>query len=133
MDLEKLPQSSDTQVVELYLPDTEEPILDDSGVPFSVTIHGPYSSRYKEITEKTQNRRLRMAQKSGRRLKVTAAEIRDEVENRMIQCVEDWNIQLGGKKLPCTEENIRDIFSRYGWIRDQVYIAMEDSSSFLES
>jgi len=130
-DLLAIGKTKETTDVTLYNPITSEVLTNDDGSEMTVTVHGPYSSKYKAISHQQQNRRLQKAQRTGGKLNMTAEEIEASGLDLLVKCVEDWNITLGGDKPACTESKVREVFTELPWLREQIDSAIGDTQSFL--
>lgn len=132
MSLLSIGKTKDTTDVLLYHPDNGEALLNDDGSQMSITIYGPYSKRYKQISHEQQNRRLTKAQRSGGKLNLTAEEIEASSLEILIKCVVDWNVTLTEGVEEFSEEKVRYIFEARPWVREQVDAAFGDTRAFLE-
>jgi S-methylmethionine-dependent homocysteine/selenocysteine methylase len=131
MDLNDIGSVSDTTEIELYDIRTQTVIYNDDETPMTIVLHGPYSSKQKRIRDQQQNRRIKRSQRTGGKLTLTAEELYEDQTKMIVACIESWNIQMSGEKLPCNEENIRTILEKFKWIREQIEFAMEDGAAFL--
>jgi hypothetical protein len=132
MDLLKIGATKETTDVVLYNPVTSEILLNEDGSEMTITMHGPYSQKYKAVSHAQQNRRLQKAQRTGGRLSLTAEELESSALELLVKCVEDWNITLGGEQPQCTEGKVRDLFEALPWVREQVESAIGDAQAFLD-
>lgn len=132
MDLLNIGTAKDTTEVTLYNPVNSEILTNADGSEMTITVHGPYSKKYKAVSHAQQNRRLQKAQRTGGKLTVTAEEIEASALDLLIKCVEDWNITLGGEQPPCTEAKVREVFEMLPWVREQVDAALGDAQAFLD-
>jgi hypothetical protein len=130
-DLLAIGKTKETTDVTLYNPITSEVLTNDDGSEMTVTVHGPYSSKYKSISHQQQNRRLQKAQRTGGKLNLSAEEIEASALDLLVKCVADWNITLGGEKPECNESKVREVFTDLPWVREQVDAALGDAQAFL--
>lgn len=131
MDLMNIGTTKDTTDVVLYNPVNSEILLNDDGSEMTITVHGPYSAKYKSISHNQQNRRLMKAQRTGGKLNLTAEEIESSALDLLVKCVDGWNITLNGEKPECTEAKVRELFETLPWVREQVDAAIGDAQAFL--
>ena len=131
MDLMNIGTTKDTTDVVLYNPVNSEILLNDDGSEMTITVHGPYSAKYKSISHNQQNRRLMKAQRTGGKLNLTAEEIEASATDLLVKCVDGWNITVGGEKPECTEAKVRELFETLPWVREQVDAALGDAQAFL--
>jgi len=132
MDLMNIGQMKETTEVILYNPINSEILMNEDGSEMSITVYGPYSSKYKSISHNQQNRRLMKAQRTGGKLNLSAEEIEASAFDLLVKCVADWDITLGGEKPKCTEKMVREVFEQLPWVREQVDNALGDTQAFLD-
>ena len=131
MDLMNIGKIKETTDVTLYNPINSEILLNEDGSEMVITVHGPYSKKYKSIAHAQQNRRLQKAQRTGGKLNLSAEEIEAAALDLLIKCVDGWNITLGGEQPDCTEAKVREVFTELPWVREQVDSALGDAQAFL--
>lgn len=132
MDLMNIGTTKETSDVILYNPINSEILVNDDKSEMTITIHGPYSKKYKSISHAQQNRRLMKAQRTGGKLNLTAEEIEASSLDLLVKCVDGWNITLGKEKPKCTEAKVREVFETLPWVREQVDAALGDAQAFLD-
>lgn len=132
MDLMNIGTTKETTDVVLYNPVNSEILINDDNSEMTITVHGPYSSKYKAISHNQQNRRLMKAQRTGGKLNLTAEEIEASALDLLVKCVDGWNITLGGETPDCTEAKVREVFEALPWVREQVDAALGDAQAFLD-
>ena len=132
MDLMNIGTTKETTDVVLYNPVNSEILINDDNSEMTITVHGPYSSKYKAISHNQQNRRLMKAQRTGGKLNLTAEEIEASALDLLVKCVDGWNITLGGETPDCTEAQVREVFEALPWVREQVDAALGDAQAFLD-
>lgn len=131
MDLLNIGKTKETTDVTLYNPINSEILVNEDGSEMTITVHGPYSKKYKSIAHAQQNRRLQKAQRTGGKLNLSAEEIESSALDLLVKCVDGWNITLGGEKPACTEAKVREVFVDLPWVREQVDAALGDAQAFL--
>ena len=132
MDLSNIGTTKETSDVTLYNPINSEILVNDDKTEMTVTIHGPYSKKYKSISHAQQNRRLMKAQRTGGKLNLTAEELEASALDLLVKCVDGWNITLGGEKPACKEAKVREVFETLPWVREQADAALGDAQAFLD-
>jgi len=133
MDISAIGKAQDTIDVELYHPVTGEPILNEDKSVMTVTVHGPYSKVYKKANHDLLNRRLARANRSGGKITATAEELESQGFDILVKIVAGWNITLDGEKPKATESKIREVFTDYPWLREQVDAGVSDTKAFLKA
>jgi len=129
--LNAIGKTKETTEVLLFHPVTGEPVKNADGSQMSVTIHGPYSKRYKQISHEQQNRRLIKAQRSGGKLNLTAEELEASSLELLVKCVDGWNVSLGEEPEPFSEDAVTKVFTDMPWVREQVDGGFGDTKAFL--
>ena len=132
MDLMNIGTTKETTNVTLYNPVNSEILTNEDGSEMTITVHGPYSKKYKTISHAQQNRRLMKAQRTGGKLNLTAEEIEASGLDLLVKCVDGWDITLAGEKPECKEAKVREVFEKLPWVREQVDAALGDAQAFLD-
>ena len=132
MDLMNIGTTKETTDVTLYNPINSEILVNDDKSEMTITIHGPYSKKYKSISHAQQNRRLMKAQRTGGKLNLTAEELESSALDLLVKCVDGWSITLGGEQPECKEAKVREVFEALPWVREQVDAALGDAQAFLD-
>ena len=132
MDLMNIGTTKETTDVTLYNPVNSEILTNEDNSEMTITIHGPYSKKYKTISHAQQNRRLMKAQRTGGKLNLTAEEIEASALDLLVKCVDGWNITLSGEMPECKEAKVREVFEALPWVREQVDAALGDAQAFLD-
>lgn len=132
MSLKSVGTVKDTTTVTLFHPATGAELPNADKTPMTVTIHGPYSARYKAIIREQQQKRMAEMPATGRAPQLTADELEAFSSDLMARCIEDWNVTLeGDEKLPFTPENVDIVLRDFPWVRDQLSAAMGNIAGFL--
>lgn len=124
-------KTKDTTDVELVHPVTGETLYNGDGSAMTVTIHGPYSSRYKSVLHEQQNKRLAKATRTGGKLSLTAEEIEAGALDLIVKCIEGWNLTLETEKEPFSEAKARETLIALPWVKEQIDAAFGDTRAFL--
>jgi hypothetical protein len=132
MDLMNIGTTKETTDVILYNPVNSEVLRNEDGSEMTITVHGPYSKKYKAISHAQQNRRLQKAQRTGGKLNLTAEELEASALDLLVKCVEAWNVTIGGETPVATEAKVREVFEKLPWVREQVDAALGDAQAFLD-
>lgn len=122
----------ETTTVELIHPITGEPLINESdGTPMTITVHGPYSARYKQLVHAQQNRRLQQAQRSNGKTTLTAEDLETAALEMLVKCTADWNLTLDTKKEPFSEDAAKRVYESWPFIRARVEEVFGDERAFL--
>jgi hypothetical protein len=139
-----------------YVPkDTAELQLTDprtgAALPMWITSYGKDSETFRKLSEKVGSRRLERDRRRGRAAKVDVSQWTEEQLDVLVACTASWRqvkdvpegapegaqgeasdtLTVAGKDLPCTPENVRLVYTRYLWIREQVDEHMGDRADFM--
>jgi hypothetical protein len=104
-----------------------------TGAPTSmkITVLGADCDAYRERQRLFQRARVDRMNKA-RRMTVTPEEIEAEAIELLVEVTTGWSgFKLNGADLPFTRDNVRLVYKRYGWIREQVDQAVGDRANFL--
>ncbi len=133
MSLRDVGTVKDTTTITLYHPATGKDLLNADGTPMTITLHGPYSERYKSVLREQQQRRMTDMTRGSRNTTLDADELETMSRELIIRCVEDWSLTLeGDEKLAFSRETVESVFVEFPWARDQVNAAMGNVADFLE-
>lgn len=100
--------------------------------PVSITLVGTDAKEYMKITHAIQNRRLGKRLGKGGRAKLTAEELEADGLELLVASTKSWkHIVVDGQELPCNEKNVRMLYQRFPWIKEQVDEFIADRSNFL--
>ncbi len=135
MDLSTLdtlnPAESGTSV-EIENPFTGEPITDDSGKRWTISVRGEDSATVRAVVKKQQNKfteRLRKRGQFG-----DADSVQQEQIERLEAATIGWENapNLDGNPFGYSQENARKLYSdpRFSWVVEQVSQAMADRKRF---
>lgn len=128
MDLSKLDltkSSNEGAWVELKHPTTEEKL------PMKVKVIGKDSDKFIEMSEKYSRSNLDDL-KANKTFEQRLEKSKEYADKLLINCTLEWDgIELDGKKLDCTPENVKLVYKRFNWIREQVDAAIADRANFL--
>ncbi len=131
MDISSIGKTKDTSDVTIYNPITQETLVNDNGTDMTITIYGPNSSQYKAVNHAQQNRRLQKAQRTNGKMNLTAQEIESAAMDLLVKVTDSWNITVNKECPDCVEAKVKDIYTEFPWIRDQVDAALNDAQAFL--
>jgi hypothetical protein len=132
MGIKEIGSPKDTTDVKLVNPEDGEFLRNDDGTVMTITIHGPYSKRYKQVSNEQQNNRLVRAQRTGGKMSLTAEEIEASSLELLVRCTESWNITVDNDIEPFSEDRVREIYTIYPWIREEVEMVFNDTRAFLQ-
>jgi hypothetical protein len=133
MSLRDVGTVKDTTTITLFHPATGKDLLNADGTPMTVTVHGPYSERYKTVLRDQQQRRMTDMTRAAARTNMTPEEIDAFAQELMTRCIEDWSLTLeGDDKLPFSAEAATTVLAEFPWLRDQINAAIGDVAGFLE-
>jgi hypothetical protein len=129
MDLNKLDLtkvSNDGVWVALKHPSSNEDL------PMKIKIIGKDSDKFLKLSEDFRRSSLEdmKANKTVEQRMQTSKEYGDTL---LIACTLDWQgIELDGKKLDCTSDNVKLVYQRFAWIKEQVDTAIADRANFIK-
>lgn len=102
---------------------------DEAETPITIRIAGADSARFRKAERANRDRRL----KAGFRRTPTAAELDAEGLELLASCTLGWSgLVLDGAPLEFTAANVRMLYKRLLWVREQVDVAMGDRSLFFQ-
>lgn len=134
MSLRDVGSVKDTTTITLYHPATGKDLLNADKSPMTVTLHGPYSDRYKSIIREQQQRRMNDMTRGGRAPTMDPEELDAMTRELTARCIEDWCITLeGDETLPFSRDAVDSVLTEFPWVRDQITAAMGNVADFLDT
>lgn len=133
MDLSTLSVDPDNQTAELEIvhPSTFEPISDDDGNVLTLTLYGPDSNALKAVQDEFQAKAFKDGVKR-RKMSINPKQIKAQAMAYTVAAVADWkHISFEGKELECTPKNVRMVFEKLPWLKEQVDEFISERSNFL--
>lgn len=120
-------------VLALTHPGRSDIIRNPDGSPgLTLRLLGSDSDKYRKLRHKLQNKRLRGAVRKGRGLEVTAEQLEEENLDLLVACTIGWDgFVLHGQTLAFTADNVRMVFQKFPWVREQAAEFIEDRENFL--
>jgi hypothetical protein len=104
--------------------------LTHEGKKLVIYVNGPDSQVMRDHERASQNRRLKVAQNTGR-LALDAATIEAELNIRVAKAIAGWeNIVISGIEITYSEGEALDLITKRTWIRDQVDAFYQNRSNF---
>ena len=139
-DIDTVKAANEGVEVELYHPATNE----DLGIV--ITILGRDSDIFQKITRQQNKKRMDRMSKSGFRsgkLAPSPEEVEADGLELLSECTICWvttdeegardTIPLEGEELPFSIENVKRVYSRFPWIKEQIDVAIGDRANFIKA
>jgi hypothetical protein len=130
--LDSVEKADDGATLEIRSP-IDGAVLTDEATkePVTVTVLGVDSKEYRRQTHRAANRRLKQGSRSGR-IKITAEELEAEAIDLLVSVTMGWtHVEVDGTELECTPQNVRLVYDRFPWLREQVDEFVLDRTNFL--
>lgn len=127
-DLNDIPTPKDTFVVEITHPKTGAVIRKEDGSAWTATVNGSHTSVHAAIEAAQANKRIEKGARTGSSTQ-TYEEIQEALLDRILGCIVDLDIVVGGKK-PAKSE-YRKILVEHKWIREIISDAIYTPTNFL--
>lgn len=110
------------------------PVHPKTGEPLSavkIRLLGADSDAYRDLQMQMQRRAAeRMAR--TRKLSITPEEIEAQALDLLVAVTQGWSgITEGGTPVEFSPENVRKVYTRATWLREQVDAAVQDRANFL--
>lgn len=133
MDLSKLDTvKAADEGADLELLFDDKPILDEkTGQPWTIRLLGADSKEFMKISHKLQEKRLQRRFKGGKQ-KFSLEELDADSMELLVACTKGWkHLQLDGAPVVFNDANVKMVYTRFPWIREQVDTFVNDRSNFL--
>lgn len=131
-DFDTIAASDEGAWLSLQNPKTLTTLVDKEGKESRIRLAGIDSEIYKTGQRKAQNRRLSIP-RGRRNQNMTAEELDAEALDLLVACTLEFeNIQVDKKEMDATPANVRVVYTRFPWIREQVDQFIADRGNFLK-
>lgn len=130
MSLRDIGTTKATTIITLHNPaNNAEVLLNADGSPMTITMYGPYSTRYRSALRKQQRLRAESAQQE---MSLKDADFDDLMLELIVECADSWHLTLEGPDLlPFSREAVRSVLAEFMWVRDQIEIGLGRVTDFL--
>lgn len=131
LDLSSLDTSGDIQFeLQLSHPGTGVPL------DFFVEILGADSDTYQAAFRQIQRRMAERMKRAGRNATPSPEELEANALELLVTCTRKWRgkVDFDGKpiaELPCTPDNVRKVYQKLRWAKEQIDAGVHDRSNFL--
>lgn len=133
-DFDTIERSSSGVDMEVVNPKTGEVLIDEeSGTPITITLTGKDSPEYRGRSHELNNRRLQAGMRQGQMILLTAEQLDSDSLELLVLSTKKWhkNFSYGGKTLDCTPANVRMLYTKAPWLREQVDEFVNKRANFL--
>ncbi len=101
-------------------------------LPMKIKIIGKDSDKFIKLSEDFRRSTLE-DMKANKTVEQRIQTSKDYGDSLLIACTIEWQgIELDGKKLDCNAENVKLVYQRFGWIKEQIDTAIADRSNFIK-
>lgn len=129
MDLNKLDLTKASNEGTWYT--LKHPVSNED-LPMKIKIIGKDSEKFIKLSEDFRRSTLE-DMKANKTTEQRIQTSKDYGDTLLISCTTDWQgIELDGKKLECNPDNIKLIYQRFGWIKEQIDTAIADRANFIK-
>lgn len=136
MDLENLDTTSLADQgadLELMTPSGKLIVDEATKKPWTIRLLGVDSRKYQELQHRSANKRIARRQRS-RKAVVTSEELDTDQLEILIDITINWSgisLNKAAGPLPFTKENVRMLYMRFPWIREQAEDFVQDRANYL--
>lgn len=96
-----------------------------------IKIVGKDSTKFTQLSEEFKRKTLD-DMKSNKTMAQRMENAQEQSDAILVACTLDWDgMMLDGKDLPFTEANVKMVYSRFNWIKEQIDVAIADRANFL--
>jgi hypothetical protein len=112
-------------------PVSRRPMALSDGTPVTVKLAGADSARFRKVQRGATDRRLKMAA-NNRRAVLNSADIESDGLDSLVACTLSWTgIVLDGKPVECNPANVKMVYLKMPWLKEQVDEFIGDRANFL--
>jgi hypothetical protein len=127
-DLSDLKPKSDTITVDLLHPGTGDPLASEKS-KMQIILYAPHTKEYKQVVHEQQNKRLERL-RSKKKNFVSAEDIENLALEMVVKVTKEWDILLNGEVPKLTVDKVKEIYTEYPFIVEQINEAIDDYNSF---
>lgn len=133
MSLRSVGATKPTTTIIVRDPETLQPLKTIGGKDdMTVTLHGPYSTHYKQVLREHQQRRTTEVSLKGSPA-MSPEEIDAFSRDLVFQCIESWTVTLEGEEIvPLERDAVYAVFAEFPWLFDALNLALGNLGNFLE-
>lgn len=96
-----------------------------------IKIVGKDSTKFTQLSEEFKRKTLD-DMKSNKTMAQRMENAQEQSDAILVACTLDWDgMMLDGKDLPFTEANVKMVYGRFNWIKEQIDVAIADRANFL--
>lgn len=96
-----------------------------------IKVVGKDSTKFIQLSEEFRRKTLE-DMKSTKTMAQRMESAQEQSDAVLVACTIDWEgMMLDGKDLPFTEANVKMIYKRFNWIKEQIDVAIADRANFL--
>lgn len=96
-----------------------------------IKIVGKDSTKFTQLSEEFKRKTLD-DMKANKTMAQRMENAQEQSDAILVSCTLDWDgMMLDGKDLPFSEANVKMVYSRFNWIKEQIDVAIADRANFL--
>jgi len=96
-----------------------------------IKVVGKDSTKFTQLSEEFKRKALE-DMKSSKTMAQRMDNAQEQSDAIIVACTIDWDgMMLDGEDLPFTEANVKMVYQRFTWIKEQVDVAIADRANFL--
>lgn len=92
-----------------------------------ITLAGMDSDRYRDFKRSRQNKKIR-EQGPG---PLTVEDIEEVGLDALVELTLGWKMRVDGADLPCTPANVKAVYKRFPWLKEQVDAFVAQRANFM--
>lgn len=129
IDLGQFETGTEGEWLEILHPVTGQPIDDEEGA-LRVELVGKDSKQYRKAQRVITERRLKSRSKANR---FDADALEQEAIDILVACTLGWEgFADDGETLECNPSNVRKVYTKYPWLKEQVDEFVDDRGNFMK-
>lgn len=96
-----------------------------------IKVVGKDSTKFTQLSEEFKRKTLD-DMKANKTMAQRMENAQEQSDAIIVACTLDWDgMMLDGKDLPFSEANVKMVYSRFNWIKEQIDVAIADRANFL--
>lgn len=131
-ELDTVTASNEGAVMVVMHPTKEAPLLHEDGRPFTITLYGKDSDKYRDAFRDQNDRNIIGQQRTKNPLKTAVME-RGNIE-LLVAATKEWDVVLEGTEpAPSNAAAYRAAYTKFPWLLDQVDRFVGTTGNFLKA
>lgn len=123
---------SDTYTFDIKHPITNEVLVDKDKKPMTITVHSPYSDKFRHVAHEQAKKRINRSKSADADKELTIDDYQEFSLDTLAATTQDWNISFDGEEVPYSDVKAKEIYKMLPWLTEQVKEAQDKIANFIK-